>query len=166
MEEAAQRMPRLVYRGLTDADGRPACALVRVYLTHPAGALDEPLRAQAARLAGRPLGPQVRCLVLLGTMGDRAEWCSRTCSVAPRGLPLASEDSVQRLPMVTQLVQQLGLDVRSLVAPDPALLLDLSLRSYNVFHVEHAEDSPFIPAQEDFVVAENIRSVVGFGGVL
>jgi len=39
-------------------------------------------------------------------------------------------------------------------------------KPYNVFHVADAKGSPYIPAQEDFVVPYGIKSVVGFGGVL
>jgi hypothetical protein len=39
-------------------------------------------------------------------------------------------------------------------------------RNYNVFHVEEALGSPYIPAQKEFVVPYGIRSIVGFGGVV
>lgn len=35
-----------------------------------------------------------------------------------------------------------------------------------VFHVAEARDSPFIVAQEDFVLPYGIESVVGFGGMM
>src|SRR5262249_27941617 len=71
---------------------------------------------------------------------------------------------VEGMPMVQQLLRQFGLDVGSVVGPDPRVLLDLSQRTYNVFHVEEALGSPYIPGQ-DFVVADGIHSVIGFGGL-
>jgi len=52
------------------------------------------------------------------------------------------------------------------VKPNPALLLNLEQRTYNVFHVPEAVGSPYVPAQEDFVIPYRIRSVLGFGGML
>jgi len=58
------------------------------------------------------------------------------------------------------------LEVSDILQPNPGLLVDLEQRSYNVFHVEEAQGSPFVPAQVEFVIPHSIRSVVGFGGML
>jgi hypothetical protein len=50
--------------------------------------------------------------------------------------------------------------------PGRDLLVDMEQKTFNVFHVPHAEDSPYVPDQESFVVPFGIRSVVGFGGLL
>ena len=68
--------------------------------------------------------------------------------------------------MVAQLIHQFGLPTASVLAPDPAIMLDLEQRTFNVFHVQQALGSPFIPAQANFVVPYGIASVLGFGGVL
>ena len=52
---------------------------------------------------------------------------------------------------------------RSAAAPHPR---GADARTYDVFHVEQALGSPFIPAQRDFVEPYGIASVVGFGGLL
>jgi hypothetical protein len=67
--------------------------------------------------------------------------------------------------MVMRLVQQLGIDIQQVVRPDAKLILDLEQRTFNVFHVERASGSEFIPAQ-DFVRQHSIASVLGFGGLL
>jgi hypothetical protein len=67
--------------------------------------------------------------------------------------------------MIHRLLEQFGLDVGAVVAPEESLLVDLEARTFNVFHVAEAEGSPFIPAQ-DFVRAHGIRSVLGLGGML
>jgi hypothetical protein len=43
---------------------------------------------------------------------------------------------------------------------------ELAGKRHGVFHVEDALGSPYIPAQEEFVVPYGIRSVLGFGGLL
>ncbi|WP_207706714.1 hypothetical protein [Acetobacterium tundrae] len=50
--------------------------------------------------------------------------------------------------------------------PDPAFLLDIEQKSYGVFLVPQALGSPYIPAQKEFVVPYQIKSVMGFGGML
>ncbi len=35
-----------------------------------------------------------------------------------------------------------------------------------MFYVPEAEDSPYIPAQQDFIIPYEIKSVLGFGGIL
>jgi hypothetical protein len=74
---------------------------------------------------------------------------------------------VEQAPMIAQLLKQFGLEVRDLVAPARELLRqELADKTYNVFHVEQALGSPYIPAQEEFVKPFEIRSVLGFGGTL
>ncbi len=65
--------------------------------------------------------------------------------------------------MISALIDQLGLELRDVL--DRNILYDES-KTYNVFHVPEVKNSPLVPAQEGFVVPENIKSVLGFGGVL
>lgn len=68
--------------------------------------------------------------------------------------------------MVRQLLQQMGLELKTVLKPDPAFVLDMTQTTYNVFHIPDAVGSKYVPAQEDFVVPFGIRSVIGFGGIL
>jgi signal transduction histidine kinase/CheY-like chemotaxis protein/HPt (histidine-containing phosphotransfer) domain-containing protein len=167
MEEAAGRITRALYETLVDGStGARACALVRFFKTHAHEALDAPAaRFAATRLRG-PASPELRCLALLGTAGDAPEWNARTSSRSHLAIPLPSKAAVEGIPMLRQVVAQLGLSVDLIVKPDPGLLSAVEPRAYRVFLVPDARGSPWIPAQEDFVVPHGIRSVVGFGGVL
>ena len=167
MEEVAQRVARWMFDSFGDAEtGLTGCALVRVYKTHLLGGLPEDLQAFARQAARSPdLAPTVRCLVLLSTIGVEPAWCSRGASQGHKAIPLPSAAAVAQLPMVAQLVSQLGLDVAHLLTPGPPLLVDPDERRYNVFHVETALGSPHIPAQE-FVERYGVRSVLGCGGQL
>lgn len=148
-------------------DGRRTCALVRCYRTMSYGRLDRAQRAFADGLMQVPLGsPDMKCLTLVATVGDEAEWCSPATSRGHRVIPLPSPEIVEQAPMIAQLIRQMGLDIASVVRPDKEIVPALAGRTYNVFHVEQAVGSPYIPAQEDFVVPYGIRSVVGFGGLL
>ncbi|MEA2339015.1 MAG: hypothetical protein QOE82_3022, partial [Thermoanaerobaculia bacterium] len=104
VEEGAQRVVEFLHRELVDDEGKPACALVRLFKTHPYRALDEELRAFA-----RDVVPEVesvadaRCLVLLATEGDLPEWRSRHMSHGHKAIPLTSEEMVGKAPMIAQL---------------------------------------------------------------
>lgn len=167
MEETAGRIVRHFYDGLVDPEGERGSALVRFYKTHPYSGLDGELQGFARTLlGGEPPSPEMKCLVLLATAGDRGEWNSRRSSQGHQAIPLPSEEAVHQAPMVSNLVTQLGIPLGLVIRPEPELLLDIEQRSFNVFHVPEALGSPYIPAQQEFVVPCAIRSVLGFGGLL
>ena len=165
--EAAQRVVEYFYRSFTGDDDKPACALVRIFKTHPYHLLDRELKTFADRLL--PDGQRIdgmRCLVLLGTAGDEESWNSRHASRGHKAIPLASVSMVDEAPMISQLIRQLGIEVSTVVKPDPSLLLNADDRAYNIFYVPRAYGSPYIVAQEEFVKRYGIESVVGFGGMM
>jgi hypothetical protein len=167
METAAAAISRYFYDAFRDAAGAHQCALVRFYKTHPYASLEPELQRFADRLLGGPPADRaLRCLTLLGTIGDEDAWCDRRRSRGHRAIPLASEEMIEQAPMIAQLFRQFGLDVREVVRPGAPAVHAQSGRSFNVFHVERALGSPYIPAQDAFVVPYGVRSVVGFGGAL
>lgn len=168
MEEVAERVVGFLYNDMTEtASDAPACVLVRFYTTVKYESLDSELREFGARLMENyQPQPTTRCLTLLATRGVRPEWNSRTSSVGHRTIPLPSTQVVATIPMVSQLIAQLGLDVGAVVKPDSTLVLEAAQRTYGVFYVPEAKGSPYIPAQQDFVLPYHVHSVLGFGGLL
>lgn len=167
MEEIAGKIVRHLYDNLIDGGtGTRACALIRFFKTHTYAGLDEGLQRFARTMMGdTPVFPEMKCLVLLATAGDNPEWNSRSNSTGHKAIPLPSEETVHQIPMIRNLIDQLGLSVRSVIKPDPTIIMDMAQRTYNVFHVLEAFNSPNIPAQLNFVVPCGIKSVLGFGGV-
>jgi len=168
MEEVAGRIVRYLHDTLIDGHtGERACPLIRFFKTQAYEDLDDELKAFALNMLGgsTPL-PGMKCLTLLGTVGENQEWNLRGTSKGHKAIPLPSEEVVHQIPMMRNLIKQLGLSVRSVVKPDPALLLDMEQKTYGVFLVPKALDSPYIPAQKEFVVPYGIKSVMGFGGML
>ena len=167
MEQTAGRIVRRFYEGLVNTEGERVCAMVRFYKTHPFCNLDTELQGFVRTLLGSdPSFPDMKCLVLLASAGDQVEWNGRKSSQGHRAIPLPNEEAVQRTPMVSNLVMQFGIPLGSVLRPKQEFLLDLEQRTYNVFHVPEAVGSPYIPAQQEFVVPCGIRSVLGFGGLL
>ncbi|MBN2021837.1 MAG: hypothetical protein JW809_03505 [Pirellulales bacterium] len=167
MEEAARRVVDHLQESLVDGpDGPRAMVLTRLFKTHPYNDLDDDLRASARGvLGGAEPSPDTPCLTLLASRGQRPEWNGREHSAGHKAIPLPSAELVRQFPMVSNLVRQFGLEINSVLQPDPSCLADLDKTTYNVFHVPEALGSPFIPAQDDFVVPLGVQSVIGFGGV-
>ncbi|HVE71589.1 MAG TPA: hypothetical protein VNI54_09500 [Thermoanaerobaculia bacterium] len=114
LEEAADRAVEFFRRELVDERGEPACALVRFFKTHPYGDLPEDLQAvvRAASPDAPPI-PDLRCLTLVATRGNEADWNSRLTSRGHRAIPLMSVEMVQQAPMITQL----GLNLKIAILP-------------------------------------------------
>ena len=168
MESAANQVVRYLRSHFVDKQtGRSAFPLVRLYLTQRAGQLEPPVRdfATAAGTDSR-VGPDVVCLTLLATAGEEDAWNDRHRSVGHKAIPLPSVETLQRLPMVSRLFEQLGVDTRRIVAGDREISPEVERRPYDVFYVADARDHPSVPAQADFVIPYGIRSAVGFGGIL
>ena len=113
----------------------------------------------------RSLACRRLCLVLMATVGDEPAWKDRRTSQNHQAIPLPSPHIVESAPMIAQLIRELGLDVAEVIQPSQDVVRELARRSYGVFHVADAAGSRYIPAQ-DFVRKYNVRSVVGFGGML
>lgn len=167
LEQAARRICRYLYDELRTNDGHRACALVRCYKTHALGDLEGDLRSVAAAIlpSVAPPDPEVKFLILLASAGDEVSWNDRRLSANHRAIPLASASIVEQAPMIAQLVRAFGLDISDVVAPSRQARTALAGKTYGIFFVEDAAQSPYIPAK-DFVSRYGIRSVIGFGGAL
>jgi hypothetical protein len=168
VQKTAERACAFLYEAFTTEAGERAAPLVRLYVTHPYSGLPAEDQRFARSLLDGPVArwPTLKCLTLLGTSGDKPEWNDRTRSRGHRAIPLPTASIVEQAPMIAQLFLQMGVELSSVVRPAPALLSDVTKKTYNVFHVPRAADSPYIPAQADFVRQHGIESVVGFGGAL
>jgi hypothetical protein len=167
MRAAAEATTRYLHRECVDpTTGGSACALVRLYKTHPFGDLPDDEQTFARKLLENPKPPRdMKCLTLLATAGDEPQWNSPRHSRGHRVIPLPSVQMVEGAPMIAALIRQFGLTIESVVSP-PKMAESLAGKTYNVFHVAEARGSSAIPAQDDFVVPYGIRSALGFGGVL
>jgi hypothetical protein len=166
LEASAQRVCRFLYDELRGPETAHACSLVRCYKTHPFSGLDSELQNFARQgLGGMPPMPTMKCLTLMATVGETASWNSRHLSRGHRAIPLPSPDIVEKAPMISQLIKELGMELTTVLQPSPEVVKELAGKRHGVFHVENALGSPYIPAQE-FVTQYGIRSVVGFGGML
>jgi signal transduction histidine kinase len=168
MEDASNLIIKYFYEHLIGKKtGEKNCVLVRFFKTHAYGKLTPDLQAYAREILGQnEVKDNLKCLTLLATAGELLEWNSRYKSEGHKAIPLASEDNIHRIPMIYQLITQLGLNPGIVLQPDSNLLIDMEQRMYNVFYVPNALGSPHIPAQKSFVIPFGVKSVIGFGGLL
>jgi hypothetical protein len=167
LEKAAQRVCRFFYDELRGPDGERACALVRCYKTHAFGSLEPDLKEFAQKIMGKePAKSTMKCLTLLATVGQSPGWNSRHLSQGHRAIPLPSPEIVEKAPMIAQLIKEFGLELSTVLNPSQDVVKELGGKRQGVFHVENALGSAYIPAQQEFVARYNIRSVLGFGGML
>ena len=168
MEEASNRIIQYLYENfIGEQSKQKSCVLIRFFKTHSYGELPPELQEYTCGLLNTNNLPKYnfKCLTLLSTAGELPEWNSRQKSRRHKVIPL-TEDGIAGIPMISQLMDQLGINPGLVVNPDPDLLTDLEQRMYNVFYVPNADGSPYIPQQTSFVIPFNVKSVVGFGGLL
>jgi hypothetical protein len=164
MEEAAGRIVTYLYDDLTDRrGGHRACALVRFYKTHPFGLLDARRRRFAeARAARDAAAPSARYLALLAAAGDTRGADPASASSADthvsEAIPFEVADRTAHVPTLIRRVTELGLG-RGVAQPA------LEVAHGNAFHVA-ATSGPEIPIPDAPRIPHEIRSVLGFGGLL
>ncbi len=147
----------------THRHGRSDIVLARAFQTVRYSELPQDLKGYVDQRLSTPETPD-RCLVLLGTDGDLPEWRDRRRSVGHQAIPLSSPDAVSAMPMVSALVDDLGVSMNTFLhggGLDVQRLDD----DFGVFFVPEAPGSGEVPAQ-DFVREHGVQSVVGFGGLL
>jgi hypothetical protein len=168
LEEAADRIVHFFYDRCVDPEsGRRTTVLVRFYKTHAFGDLPLDLKLFAERhIEPDQAVPELRCLTLLATAGDEPGWMSRRASQGHQAIPLPSADIVRRAPMIAGLIEELGMDIESVIRGNVPNTRPGESKTYDVFHVKDAFGSPSIPAQREFVVPYGVTSVLGFGGLL
>ncbi len=168
MEEAAKGLVNYFFNNFIDGQTKEkSCVLIRLFKTHNADKLPAPLRNFAnTLLQEKTASKSFKCLTLLATAGIEEAWKNRGKSKEHRVIPLPSMEVVNRIPMIRNLIKQMGLDVETVINPDSNLLADLSKKTFNLFYVPDAPGSPYIPAQDDFVKPYGIKSVLGFGSIL
>jgi two-component system, NtrC family, sensor kinase len=168
MEEVSNNIIQYLYNNFVDSSSHEkSCALIRFFKTHSYRDLTPDLQEHARGILKEDIiSDDLKCLTMLSTAGELPEWNSRHKSVGHKAIPLVNEEAIARIPMISQLIQQLGINPGTVVQPDPNLLTDLEQKMYNVFYVPNALNSPYIPSQASFVVPFNVKSVLGFGGLL
>ncbi|MEO7037209.1 MAG: hypothetical protein ABI548_24865 [Polyangiaceae bacterium] len=145
--------------------------LARVFLVLPLSGLPETEQAAArgAASGASQLNSKTPVLALLGSAGRLPQWRERTKSVGHLAIPLLSSDHVQNIPMIAKLLSDLEVNLAGLDDGKPIATRRMLGGLNAAFFVADAASSldgagrHIIPAQ-DFVAANEVRTVFGMGG--
>ncbi|MEG4585172.1 histidine kinase [Microcoleus sp. MOSTC5] len=168
MEASSQKIVNYIYQHFCDSQtGENTCALVRLFKTHPYGELEDSLQQSARRLMnGNSPVADMKCWTLLAAAGTEPQWNSRHTAAENTAIPLVSTKLVAQMPAISEIIRQFGLDIPTFVGIERERLLQLEPAVLNIFHVSEAKDSPFIPEQNSLIIPYQVKSVLGFGGLL
>jgi hypothetical protein len=168
LDQSAQALMDELYERFADS-----IVLARVFATVPFGLTPPPVkRFVTTVLNDRGLsslvGDETTVLALMGTRGALPGWNSRLGSRGHLGIPLASPELVDGIPMVSRLLVELGVRIQGAAAGSGYITRVVGNLS-GVFYVADAasarddQDRPIIAAQ-DFVSTYGVKTVFGFGG--
>ncbi|MEG5037454.1 MULTISPECIES: histidine kinase [unclassified Microcoleus] len=168
MEASSQKIVNYIYRHFCDSQtGENSCALVRLFKTHPYGELEDSLQQSARRLMkGNSPAADMKCWTLLAAAGTQPQWNSRHTAAEHTAIPLVSTKLVAQMPAISEIIRQFGLDIPTFLGIERERFLQLEPAVLNIFHVSEAKGSPFIPEQNSLIIPYQVKSVLGFGGLL
>jgi hypothetical protein len=169
LEDAAQKYTDVIYEEFKDS-----IVLVRLFATVPFGELPAPNQKFVNRLAASAgisslVSDQMLVLSLLGTRGEKAAWNNRRNSQGHVGIPLASGDFIEAIPMMSRLLKELGLGLDWIDSGDTQIVAKTIGAAAGVFYVPNAKTTVDqkgrkIIAAQDFVSTYNVKTVFGLGG--
>ncbi len=169
LEDAAQKFINLMYEEFKDS-----IVLARLFMTVPFGKLPVPNQKFVTGLANSAgitslINDRTLVLSLLGSRGEKSTWNSRHDSQGHVGIPLASGDFIESIPMMSRLLKELGLGLNWIDSQDTKIVTQTMGTLAGMFYVLDAktavdQKNRKIIAAQDFVAAYNIKTVFGLGG--
>ncbi|TGN99652.1 hypothetical protein PN36_35305, partial [Candidatus Thiomargarita nelsonii] len=173
VEQVAQKFIDVIYDEFEES-----LALARLFLSVPYDDLPTFNRNFVTNLARQlniesELTSTTPVLSLLGTRGNEPEWNDRRQSQGHLGIPLVSPEFVDTIPMVSRLLNQLGLGLDWISMPNKKFSMQTQSQTQldltGTFLVQDAKNDRdaqnrrIIPMQ-DFVADYKVKTVFGFGG--
>ncbi len=168
-EEAAQRYTSLMYEAFEES-----LVLIRLFATVPFGKLPGRNQQSVRTLASSAgitdlIKDDTLVLSLVGSSGVEPEWNDRRKSQSHVGIPLASGDFIDAIPMMSRLLRQLGVSLEWIDRADTTLVVKTVGGASGVFFVKDASvevdnQGRRIIAAQDFVEKYGVKSVFGIGG--
>jgi hypothetical protein len=166
---AAQSLAEALHDPFADS-----LALVRVFATVPFRELPEKNQHFVRRLmrdkrVENLLTAELPVLSLLGTRGALPDWNDRELSRGHLGIPLASAEFVDAIPMISRLLSELGVKIVGLEGGGARIVTSRVGSLSGMFYVGDArtevdDKQRLVISAQDFVQAHAIRTVFGFGG--
>jgi len=107
-------------------------------------------------------------LSLVGTAGEEQAWFDRKNSKGHIGIPLASGDFIDSIPMMSRLLNQMGLNLNWINKGDSGLVKYSAGKITGMFYVKDAKSEVDVYGRkvitaQDFVDKYGVKTVMGFG---
>lgn len=169
LEEAAQEMVAAMQTKFDES-----VVIARTFVTVPFSELpssNKEFVLNLAKSAGAEteLKATTPVLSLIGTYGQEADWKDRHKSKGHVGIPLISSAFVGAIPMISRLLNELGIPLEWADSHDTEIIIKTIGSSAGLFFVEDAASATDgqgrkVIAAQDFVSSYKVRSVFGTGG--
>lgn len=153
---------------------RESIILARVFATVPFGKLPEKNQSFVKNLAksagiAELIHQETPVLSLMGTRGLEPQWNDAKSSQGHVGIPLASADFIDAIPMMSRLLKQMGLGLDWIDRRDTELVAKSIGTTAGVFFVRDAAEETDVQgrkiiAAQDFVKKYGVKTVFGLGG--
>jgi hypothetical protein len=169
LQEAAQKFVELVFDELSES-----AVLFRVFGTVAFGALPERDREFARSLARErdcesALQEKTTVVSLLGTRGKRNPWNDRYSSRGHLAIPLTQASFIKTVPMVARLMSDMNTGLEWVEKQKLNMVVRSMGQMARVLYIEDARevltgDGFKVVPDQDFVVENEVRTVLGLGG--
>ncbi len=169
LEEAAQEMVAALQTKFDES-----VVIARTFVTVPFAELppsNKEFVLNLAKSAGAEaeLKATTPVLSLIGTYGKEANWKDRHKSKGHVGIPLISSAFVGAIPMISRLLNELGIPIEWADSHDTEVIIKTIGSSAGLFFVEAAASATDsqgrnVIAAQDFVSDHKVQSVFGIGG--
>lgn len=169
LEDATQKFAELMYEQFPKS-----VVLSRVFVTIPFGMLSDfrqnfVLKLSESAGVREQLTENTPVLSLTGTCGQNKNWNHWRNSEGHVGIPLVSDDFIDRIPMMSRLLKELGIRLEWLDYYDTKIVTKKLGRLSGLFYVQDAatavdDRGRKIISARDFVRDFNVKTVFGIGG--
>jgi hypothetical protein len=169
LDLAAQKFSDVLFDSFKDS-----IVLTRLFATVPYAKLPPANKEFVDALAESTgitslLREEMLVISLLGTRGEKETWNNRHDSEGHVGIPLASADFVEAIPMISRLLKELGLGLDWIDSHDTDFVARIIGKMAGVFYVPDAKTGldhkgRQIIAAQTFVDKYNVKTVFGLGG--
>ena len=169
LEQASQEFIKITYEAFSDS-----LILARLFATATYEELPPKNKqfvdelSKKANIASK-INKNTLVLSLLGTCGQERHWNNKNESKGHIGIPLASGDFIESIPMMSRLLKELGMGLSWIDKADTKMVTQTLGLLAGVFHVEDAKTAVDnmgrkIIAEQGFVLSYGVKTVFGLGG--
>jgi PAS domain S-box-containing protein len=164
-QEVCQTIAKTIYQSFSYSKGKNDFALCRIFKSCSFVDFPPHLKQHLRSSSKGKSHNEGKYIALLGTFGEKKDWCNISNSKNHKALPINNPQAIQKLPMMLALFKQIGFEISQNQNTGSIRFLKKEDVDFGLFMIKEAKGNPLIPDQKGFVVPFGIKSVFGFGGM-